>query len=641
MATTSHVRTCLLWTVLILLACPGRGLSQDDPGPGESPSEGGVSGIVVPAEWTLLDETEFDLYLDAGRHLGVHCDAATQRLSTIAPIRNHELSAAAEAAASKAPRWMRHELTWVFSQIPADDQDRWAAAVNDANDPYIDEIAFAIAHASPQYLTSGYGSPDLFVRNAKLIYENAAVLDYVEVIDVGTSDGDDDYYSTTRYVQSFTAGTRSGVPSVTTIDAPRDVYYWYVVHPKVSSEIPAYIDPNLAESNRSHNENIVSAQDGYFWRDYLFNHADPGYPVLRDRLSRCTIAGDGTSLGGDSAIGAVNGWINASMSFTSEGERPHQPIRIYDKHIGRCGEYADLAAAAARAALIPCTSVASTSTDHIWNEFWHERWIQWEPVNHSVDEPLVYATGWGKVFGTVYEIRSDGRVRSVTDRYTPSTATIDVHVTDALGAPVDGAEVRLYAKNPSATRFLSDFYALTDNEGRCSFVVGDRLDYAARVASAVGSEPNASNERIELVSAAVAGERHTHSVVLGGLMPALEAAPVEVSAADDSPYRLVVSFAVPEQLLAGDVWADDVAPYTQHLEKVEGGRIDFFMTDAAEYERFTGGAPFEAFHANLGAAEGQILVPVPPTADWHCVFSNVARMNNLQHLVGTVRLYAR
>ncbi|NLT76464.1 MAG: hypothetical protein GXX98_08080 [Planctomycetes bacterium] len=640
MGTKSRNLTCLLWTILILLLCPRGGLSQDDQGPGESPSEE-VSDI-IPAGWTLLDEVAFDLYLEAGRHLGVRYDPATQTLHRIEPRRDYELklTAAAEEAVNRAPRWLRHELTWVFTQIPADDQDLWAAAIHDANDPYVDEIAFAVAHSSPQYLTSGYGSPDLFVRNAELIYENAAALDYVEVIDVGSSDSNDDYYSTTRYVQSFIAGTRSGVPSVTTIDAPRDVYYWYVVHPKVSSEIPAFIDPHLVESNRSHNENIAPPPAGAFWRDYLFNHADPGYPVLRDRLSRCTIAGDGTSLGGDSAIGAVNGWINASMSFTSEGERPHQPNRIYDKHIGRCGEYADLAAAAARAALIPCTSIASTSTDHIWNEFWHERWIQWEPVNNSVDEPLVYATGWGKVFGTVYEIRSDGQVRSATDRYTTGTATIDLTVTDALGHPVDGAEVRLYAKSPSATRFISDFYALTDNEGCCSFVVGDRLDYAARVTSTIGSEPNAPNQRIELVSAAVAGERYAHSVTLAGVMPALDAAPIEAPAADDSSYRLIVSFAVPEQLLAGDVWADDVAPFTQHLEKVEGGRIDFFVADGVGYEQSVAGAPFEAFGVYRQVGERQIILAIPPTADWRCVFSNAARLNNLQHLVGTVRLYA-
>jgi len=284
----------------------------------------------------------------AGRHLGVRYDQVTQTLSSMAPIRHHELTAAAEAAVDKAPQWVHHELTWVFSQIPGDYQNLWAGAINDANDPYIDEIAFAIAHSSPQYLTSDYGSPELFVRNAELIYENDALLDYVEVIDYGTSDSNDNYYSTTRYVQSIVTVTRTGKPVVTTVEASRDIYYWYVVHPKISSEIPAFIDPNLVESNRSHNENIVAPEAGSFWRDYLFHHADPGYPVLGDRLSGCATVGDGTSVSGSHAIGVVNNWVNASMSFTSEGERPHQPIRIYDKHIGRCGEYADFTAAATR-----------------------------------------------------------------------------------------------------------------------------------------------------------------------------------------------------------------------------------------------------------------------------------------------------
>jgi hypothetical protein len=164
--------------------------------------EVGPSDVNVPAEWTLLDEVDFDLYLEAGRHLGVRLDAATQTLETIAPVRSHVLTVAAEAAVAKAPRWVRHELTWVFTQIPAAYQNVWAGAINDANDPYVDEIAFSVAHSSPEYLTSDYGSPDLFVRNAELIYEHDALLDYVEVIDYGTSDSDEDYYSTTRYVVS-------------------------------------------------------------------------------------------------------------------------------------------------------------------------------------------------------------------------------------------------------------------------------------------------------------------------------------------------------------------------------------------------------------------------------------------------------
>lgn len=626
--------TYIILAVVIALIHPATGLSQDG-----LPPEGNAPDSVVGAEWTLLDQVEFDLYLEAGTHLAVRFDQVTQTLERIAPTRRHELTAAAEAALAKAPQWLRHELTWVFSQIPGAYQDLWADAINDARDPYIDEIAFAIAYSSPQYLTSEYGDPEVFVRNAELIYENDALLDYVEVVDYGTADSNDNYYSTTRYVQSVSATTRTGVPLVITAEAPRDIYYWYVVHPKISSEIPAFIDPNLTESNWSHNDNIAAPPAGFFWRDYLLNHADPGYPVLKDRLAQCAVAGDGTSLSSGNAIGAVNNWINASMSFTSEGERPHQPIRIYDKHIGRCGEYADLAAAVARTALIPCTSVCSTSTDHIWNEFWHERWIQWEPVNNSVDEPMVYEDGWGKVFGTVYEIRSDGQVRSVTDRYSEGTATIDVDVADAAGQPVDGAEVRLYMQNPGSNRSIRDFYALTDNEGKCSFLVGKGLNYYARVSSPIGNEPNAYNERIELVQDAVAGQRYTKSIVLAGLMPVTDCNGVDVPAADDSPYRLVISFAVPEQLLMGDVFSDDLASYTQHLEQAGAGRIDFFMTDAVNYQQLLNGSAFEAFNVYRDADDGGTIFTVPLTEDWNCVFSNEANLSNLQHLTGTVMLY--
>ena len=67
---------------------------------------------------------------------------------------------------------MQNDLKNVFMHLTPDYLEKWAGAINDAVDPYVDEIAFCIAHLSPQYLMSPYASIQLIKENAELIYEN-------------------------------------------------------------------------------------------------------------------------------------------------------------------------------------------------------------------------------------------------------------------------------------------------------------------------------------------------------------------------------------------------------------------------------------------------------------------------------------
>lgn len=589
-------------------------------------------------EGTLIDEINFELYLEAGKHFAFSFDHNTKTLTQWSPSVTNTLTGRADAALNKAPQWLRLELHWVFSQLPAASQDLWAAVINDANDPYVDEIAFCIARSSPQYLQSEFGDPALFVQNAQAIYENDTYLDYVEIMDVGASDSNDHYYSTAVYVIPGTgSGRRGGGDRY--IEVPRDIYYWYIVHPKISDEIPALIDPQHVEG-KSHKGNLAPPPVGQFWRSYLFHHADPGYPVLKDRLAGCATAWGGSGLNPSQAVGAINNWINASMRFTSDNERPHQPVRIYDKHIGRCGEYADFTMAACRAALIPCTSILSMSTDHIWNEFWYERWVMWEPVNGYIDTPRVYESSWGKVFGTVFEIRSDGRLRNVTNHYSLGNAAITLDVIDAAGIPVDGAEVRTYIPYGTTSWKLRDFYTLTDNGGQCSLVVGDQLDYFARVDSALGGQPVADDQVLSLVTDVRPGQHYTKTLVVDGSMPTLDVSSVDVPTGD-SPYQLLVSFSTPAQITTGDVYSDDVAPYTQYLEARPNGSVDFFMTDEAGYDQFEAGGACDGFNIKQNTSKTEVLFNVPQTGHWYGVLSNLHRLNNLQHVIGSVKVYAR
>ncbi|MFH1197022.1 MAG: T9SS type A sorting domain-containing protein [bacterium] len=592
---------------------------------------------ILLQDWSLIDQVDFDMYLEAGSHYSVYFDEAAIRLHKIEPQLKQPLTTNAQAAINKAPKWIRKQLTWVFSNITDVKQDLWASAILDAVDPYVDEVAFTVAHSSPQYLSSSYGSPALFLENARLIYETDESFNYVKVVDYGSSTNYDDYYSSTRYYS-----TRENVKYEFRV--PTSVYYWYIVFPKISDEIPAYINPATLESNSTHKNNIAAPPDGKFWRDYLLNYNDAGYSKLKDQLAGCSIVWDGLSslnAGKESAIVTLTNWINSVMSFTSGNERPHQPVRIYKKHIGRCGEYSDIVAAACRAALIPCTSILSTACDHTWNEFWDEGWNQWEPVNNCINKPLDYEDGWGKKFGTVFEIRGDGYLTSVIDTYqNEAPSLLNIYVTDKNGEPVDGAKVRIASRESGTSDSYWDFCTVTDNEGKCSILIGDNRDYFARVDSEIGNNPQSTSQLLEVASLVIPGQTYNVSFPLTGEMPSINSNSIDVPTTGDAHYKMVINFTSPEQLLIGDSWLEDIANNSKYCYSAPYGWIDFMMTDEANYNNYFGGSSFDAFNIYNNSNDAQVEFNVPSDGNWYCLFTNYCSSNNAQYLTGTVELYS-
>ena len=589
--------------------------------------------------WELTDSLELSHYVDAGNMYSVYFNNDNDSLEQYPIYSEYTLLNESKLAIAKAPKWLRNDLYNVLSRVNELHQPEWASAINDAEDPYIDEIAFCIAHLSPEYLSANvagdlYGSAELIQENAEMIYNNAQYLDYVEVVDYGSSTTDENYYSTTRYRKVNTRG------DTVQVEVPKEIYYWYIVDPKITDEIPAYIDPNIVEDNSTHTNNFADPPDGVFWRNYLFNQADAGYPILRDTLAGCQVVWDGTQNVNASkthALAVITRWINATMDFTSNYERPHQLARIYKKHIGRCGEHADISAATARSALIPCTSILAISGDHTWNEFWDDGWVHWEPVNNSLDNPLVYENGWGKVFGSVFEIRSDGWLTSVTDIYSEGSSTITIYALDNLGNPIDGAEVLLGVQSGSS--IYVDNYGITDNDGKYTFIVGEGRHYHARIDTEIGSYPEASGTLESLVENSVNGEEYTYSMTVSGTMPVLNHVEVDVPEDTVDDYLVSVEFTVPSQIVCGVSLMDDL-DYSTLYKKEETGSIDYVMTDELNFIWFLINIQFECFNMLLGADQGNVDFDVPIGSDWYCNYSNLLHLNNLQYVDGIARLYS-
>jgi len=592
--------------------------------------EKGSKSTIDRRDWELVDSLNIDSFIQAGKYWGVEYNDSDHTLSLVTD--QGQLIAESIEAIEKSPVWLRPDLENVLSQLSETNQQIWADLINDAVDPYIDEIAFSIAHSSVIYLSSEFSYPELFVENAVLIYSTDEDLSYVEIIDYGSSSArDENYYSTTRY-QKINENEE-----LVEVEVPREIYYMYIVFPKITDEIPTYIDPNIVESNSTHQNNIVDPPTGVFWRNYFYNHNDVDYPLLKDALMQCTTAWDG-SLETDNAIGAVNDWVRESLEFTSNAERPHQPVRIYKKHIGRCGEHADFTAAACRTALMPGTSILAISGDHTWNEFWEERWIAWEPINNMIDNPLIFENSWGWSFGSVFEIRSDGLLTPVTATYSEGSSTIIIYVLDINGNPVDGARIKLAVGSGASIYY--DNFGYTDNEGKYTFIVGEGRTYYARVDSDIGSEPSNPNSVNQVVENTIDGETYTHSFDIPGTMLLPDFTVVDAPDDDLDDYKLIVDFTVPNQVTNGKFIMDDIDD-TEFNAASDNGLINLFMTDLVHYCSYSVDYPFDAFNCLSDVNEGNVEfnIPVPEFGFWYVFFDNGNNLNNPQHVTGSIKFY--
>ena len=601
-------KTAILFTVLMLsFECP---LS--------------TFGAEIGPDWTLSDSAHFLGRIPEGARFAIRFEDQSFSFEGIAL--EDGLTDLAGEAVKKAPEWLQADLTDNFSRLADSHQDAYAELILSVEDPIVDEVVFQVAHLAPEVLIylADRDFLDLLVENAEGVYQNEAFLDYVEVVDYGSA-SDADYYSTTRYRLQTVQG------EAVDLEIPRAIYYWYVVHPVAlryvtNDESVRYVNPRSGSA--------ASPPTGVFWRSYLFERADPGYPVLKDQLAGCptvwnsSVNVDSTENG---AVGIVSQWAQDVMEFKRPSWRPIQPVAIYHQHLGTCSEWAGLITAAARCALIPTTNAQAMANDHHWNEFWLDRWIHWEPVNTYIDYPQGYEN-WGWNFSAIVNHRGDGYVWTTTERYTPSS-DLAVEVLDESGVPVDGARVSLYAPHRYASYGISlCAWQYTDASGQCAFAVGDSLDYYVAVESAIGSL-----SRTQVISECEAGENTFWSCTLEGLMPRLSLEPDENVPNGDESRMVRIRFNAPYGVL-----------YGKHLEnkntfakKFVPGRIDFFVCDLENYERYLSGMSFEAYEIQRDTASGEVIFALPEDGVWVAVLSNEESLVIGQEVEVTVEQYER
>lgn len=493
----SLIQYSMILLSLFILLCPGTLVSS------------GLRSTSTTSEQTIVSKISREIELSPGSdyHIRFNPENLTLLSQPITPA-TEGLSENVIAAIAKSPRWIQPRLTGQFHTL--DDPESYAAVLLNATRRYADEIAFSIACCPSGRVPSA----DILRQNALSLYEHDQWIPYADIVDA--DDGTGNYSSTIRYRVLENGSERL-------LMLPPDMYYWYIVHPKITTE-------------------ELDAAYGPLWRDYLFDHNDLGYPLLKEKLSTIQYLWDGESYSQPAArlwnvcitqhptaIEAVSYWIGKTVPYPAVGDRPGQSCIIAHEHNGWCGELQKIAVAAQRAALIPSIATCNVGEDHVWREFyergWHENDNWWSDTGGAVDQPDVYAYGWGKNMSAVYQWRGDSTILQDTSYYIHEAdrITVDFQVKDIYLQPVDGARVIVLVKGPKDITYYKNlvwekilsvwdtlpealkgklltglfervdqrFHSIpdiidgvtittwnyTDAQGRCSFQLGKNLEY--------------------------------------------------------------------------------------------------------------------------------------------------------------------
>lgn len=199
------------------------------------------------------------------------------------------------------------------------------------------------------------------------------------------------------------------------------------------------------------------------------------------------------------AVLEVNHWCHERVTYTPSDARTSSPLASIRTGYGRCGEESVLLVAALRTVGIPARQVytprwAHTDDNHAWVEAWVDG--RWHYLGACEPEPELDVAWFSStalrgvmmhtnVFGR-YDGPEDIISRTycyteinVTSNYAP-VEKVTVTVTDAAGAPVEGAKVEYKIYNYS--EFYTAVTDVTDRNGvsHATFGRGDILVWASR-----------------------------------------------------------------------------------------------------------------------------------------------------------------
>lgn len=224
-------------------------------------------------------------------------------------------------------------------------------------------------------------------------------------------------------------------------------------------------------------------REGIFWRPFLLRNDLFGKPLL-ERLRNVQTLREAVD-----SIFVWQGWnAGGGMTF-GYLTQDLQPVQIYRKQYGSCGEQSILFCAAARCALIPTYVVTDRGEDHQWNEFWDEgKWHHLDAnqvLCKGIDNPCISSEGMKKTVSCVLGWRGDDiHFYARAGGYT-GFGLLSISVIDSTGNPIDGALVRILSHWDKRNSLA--VWGYTNTKGEISFHLGYQpFGYTIQIVSPMG-----------------------------------------------------------------------------------------------------------------------------------------------------------
>jgi hypothetical protein len=593
-------------------------------GPAETESPAASPTLMdIPEEYFKTDSLFGRLFVTPGDEYVIAFDYQTASLAdSIVP---YGLTDLAVQAMEASPAWLRDDLAWSFHLLSDANQDRYAALILGVANPQIrDEVAFQVAHISWTVLADPNWDESLIEENASWIYSIDEDLQYVQVNDYA-SEG---YYSTTEY------RFLSTVDDTVNVEIPRDIYYWWIVMPRVSDEKPLQ-DATVYN---------------LFWREYLYTHNDSGYPLLSEVMAPVEVLWDGQmyNWGGGRpftddmmAVDALGKWCTSTVPYSASGNRPIQPNIIAHEHDGNCGELQDLLCAAGRTALIPMLCTMDILEDHVWCELWWDAaWVPFQVelggnMTQIANPGIAYDVDMGgsKECSCIWDWRNDGWTWQSIATYS-QVCTLTVEVTDSLGFPVDNARVSIASEQYYPPYAVSrGTWGVTDQTGSIDFILGNNQNYYISIVSVLGNYP--SSGWASIITNSLAGEHYYWSWMPPLPMPQLDA--TEGEPGWMSKYLIEVEYDLPcDVQFDRDFYAN---PRNEYAYRLEDGRLPFFIVNRDNLEAYMAGEPFSAFEVADDLSSNHVFFYIPDSEDFFVVFSGREHVGFSSLADVTVRLW--
>jgi hypothetical protein len=270
--------------------------------------------------------------------------------------------------------------------------------------------------------------------------------------------------------------------------------------------------------------------------------------------------------------------------------------------------------AIAKAVLIPSVCTSNSAEDHMWNEFWDNRWIHWDG---GVDNPRMYEKSWGKKISSVWDYRGDSGIFSVSEKYT-YVCNLTATVLDSEGMPVDGALIDIQTEfYYNDTMLTTTTWGTTDYSGKVTIPLGDQRNFWASADSdSLGTDPISGPTQI--ITDSVMGVNYTHTFNLPLGADSLNVDEITNPGVVDPKFQMDVKYNVDANILK----TQSAHSNREGNHYSQSGNIDFFIANNINYNLYAGGFSFNAYNVDERSSAGEHQFVLPNDDTYFAVLSN-------------------